>query len=101
MAGLLKNQPGDVQAAAASALGDMGDKSVVPALVDAVDISRGSGADHATEEANHANKAIARALGQLGDKGATPGLLKLLKSKDNYTVIEAINALGDLRIPRP
>ncbi|MBS2032819.1 MAG: HEAT repeat domain-containing protein [Deltaproteobacteria bacterium] len=99
VASLLKNQPGDVVAAAASALGDMGDKSVVPELVDAVDISRGSGADHATEEANHANKAIARTLGQLGDKGATPGLLKLLKSKDNYTVIEAINALGDLKDP--
>ena len=63
VASLLQNQPGDVVAAAASALGDMGDKSVVPALVNAVDISRGAGADHATEEANHANKAIARALG--------------------------------------
>lgn len=99
VATLLKDQPGDVMAKAAEALGDLGDKSAVPALVDAIDLSRGVGSDRATEEANHANKAIARALGELGDKAGTPGLLKLLKSKDNYTVIEAINALGDLRDP--
>jgi HEAT repeat protein len=71
----------------------------VPALVDAIDVSRGAGADKAAQEQNHANKAIAEALGKLGDKAATPGLLKLLKSKDNYTLIAAINALGDLRDP--
>lgn len=99
VASLLKDQPGDVVGKAAEALGDLSDKSAVPALVDAIDISRGVGADRQTEQANHANRAIAETLGKLGDKAGTPGLLKLLKSKDNYTVIAAINALGDLRDP--
>ena len=97
VASLLKDQPGDVKQVAAEVLGKLGDKSAVPALVDAIDMSRGAGTDRLTEQANHANRAIAEALGQLGDPAATSGLLKLLRSKDNYTVIGAINALGKLR----
>jgi HEAT repeat protein len=97
VATLLKDQPGDVVAGAANILGDLGDKSVVPQLSDAVDLSHGAGADKATEEANHANKAIADALGRLGDKSAGPALVKLLRSKDNYTLISTIEALGEVR----
>lgn len=99
VAGLLKDQPGDVVERAAQILGDLGDRSVVPQLVEAIDLSRGAGADKATEQVNHANRAIAEALGKLGDKAGTPGLVKLLRSKDNYTVINAINALGEVRDP--
>ena len=99
VASLLHDQPGNVQQLAAEVLGELGDKSAVAPLLAAIDISRGSGADHATEEQNHANRAIADALGKLGDPKATPGLLKLLKSKDNYTVINAISSLGEVRDP--
>jgi HEAT repeat protein len=97
VATLLKDQPGDVVERAAQVLGELGDKSVVPQLVEAIDLSRGAGADKATEQTNHANRAIAEALGKLGDKGGTAGLVKLLRSKDNYTVINAINGLGEVR----
>jgi HEAT repeat protein len=99
VATLLKDQPGDVVARAAEVLGELKDKSTVGPLSDAVDMTRGAGSDKATLSANHANKAIAEALGAIGDKGGTPALLKMLKSKDNYTLIAAIDALGELRDP--
>jgi HEAT repeat protein len=45
------------------------------------------------------NKEIANALGALGSPKAVPTLVKLLNSKDNYTLLAAIDGLGDLRAP--
>src|SRR6185295_10478584 len=51
------------EAKAVEVLGNLGDKSAAAAMVEAVDLSHGTGADKATQAANHANKAIAEALG--------------------------------------
>ncbi len=45
------------------------------------------------------NKEVANALGLVGSARAVPTLVKLLGTKDNYTIIAAIDALGDLKAP--
>ncbi|MHB8879011.1 MAG: HEAT repeat domain-containing protein, partial [Myxococcaceae bacterium] len=83
----------EVKATIARMLGEAKDASSVQPLVDALDLGT-------TDTASNAmNKEITTALGEIGDPKATPTLLRLLKVKDNYTKIEAINALGDLRAP--
>ncbi len=71
-------------------LNDLKDPSSVQPLLDTIDYGAADSA------ANAMNKEIASALATIGDKKAIPSLMKLLKSKDNYTKIEAINALGAL-----
>src|SRR5262249_58727815 len=46
---------------------------------------------------NGMNREIASALGRIGDPSAIPPLLRLLASRDPYTRIEAISALGSLK----
>ncbi len=54
----------------------------------------------ARELAEHfVNKAIATALTEIGDPKAGPALVPLLSSSDNYTRIEAIQAMAVLRPP--
>ncbi|MGQ0507273.1 MAG: HEAT repeat domain-containing protein [Myxococcaceae bacterium] len=85
---LAQEKRADVKKSVARLLGEMKDPSSVDPLVAAVDFG-------ATDSAgNGMNKEIAAALGAIGDPKATPTLLRLLKSRDNYTKIEAINALG-------
>lgn len=81
----------EVKAHYARILGAVKDPSSVQPLTDA--LAYGD-SDSAT---NQMNKEIAAALGAIGDAKATPTLLKLLKSRDNYVKIEAINALGALK----
>ncbi|MBI3181423.1 MAG: HEAT repeat domain-containing protein [Myxococcales bacterium] len=81
----------EVKAGIAKILGEVRDPSSVQPLVDALDLGNTDSA------ANAMNKEIASALGAIGDPKAEPTLLKLLKVKDNYTKIEAINALGALK----
>jgi HEAT repeat protein len=47
--------------------------------------------------ANQLNKEVASALGEIGDRKAVPVLVRLLKSRDNYTRMAAMDALGRLR----
>jgi HEAT repeat protein len=83
----------EVKAALARALGDLKHPSSVEPLQAALDPA-------STDTDTHlANKELAAALGKLGDKKAAPALVSLLKSRDNYTRIEAIQALGALRAP--
>lgn len=81
----------EVKGAIARVLGEAKDKSAVKALINNIDMG-------ATEsDARTMNKEIAVALGHLGDPKAVSALAKLLKVKgDNYTVIAAIESLGDL-----
>lgn len=81
----------EVKAELARLLADQKDKSSVQPLTEALDLG---GNDAAT---NSMNKEITHALAKIGDPKATPTLLKLMRSKDNYTRIEAINALGMLK----
>jgi HEAT repeat protein len=97
IAQLLKDDDPRVRAAAANALGELGDKSVVPQLIEAVDFSAGAGNDRETRAINEANRQIAKALGELGDHRAAAVLLKMLNSKDSFVKLEAVEALGMLR----
>ncbi len=99
IAALLKDDDPRVKLAAANALGDLGDKAAVPALVDAIDFSVGGGTDRETRTINEANRAIAQALGMLGDKKAVTPLLKLLRSRDHYVELAAVESLGKLGDP--
>jgi HEAT repeat protein len=83
----------EVKAAVARALGDMKNPASVGPLGDAVDLT-------GTDSASHQmNKELAGALGEIGDPKAVPVLLKLLKARDNFTRVEAMEALGRLRAP--
>ncbi len=81
----------EVRKAIAQVLGDMKDPASVEPLINAVDFGAADSATHAM------NKEVVSALGAIGDPKAAPTLLRLLKSKDNYTKIEAINALGAMK----
>ena len=88
---LAKEKNPEEKGALARALGDLKDPSAVPALSDALDLSASDGAT------SRMNSAIAQALGAIQDPRAVPALLKLLKSKDDYVRMDAIQALGALK----
>ncbi len=90
---LAKEKSPDEKGALARALGDLKDSSSVPALSDALDLSASDGAT------SRMNSAIAQALGTIQDPRGVPALLRLLKSKDDYVRIDAIQALGALKAP--
>jgi HEAT repeat protein len=81
----------EIKANIARVLADIKSPSSVEALVDAIDFG------NTDSSGNAMNKEIAGALAKIGDPKAIPTLLKLLRSKDNYTKIEAVNALGALK----
>lgn len=88
---LAESKNGEVKAAAARTVAALKDPSSVEPLMNAVDLTE-------TElGANLANKEIATALAQLGDPRALPTLLKLAGTRDSYTRVEAVQALGTLR----
>ncbi len=81
----------EVKAVIARVLGEAKQASSVDSLINAVDLA-------ATDtDAKTMNKEIAVALGKIGDAKAVPALIKLMKTKDNYTVIAAIESLGDMK----
>ncbi len=92
---LLKDAP-KVRAAAAVALGEFQDPSAVAPLVAAVDL--GGGGDRPAET-NDANRQIATALGALRAREAVPVLAKLTRSRDGFTQVAAVDALGDIGDP--
>lgn len=81
----------EVKAAVARLLGEQKSPSSLEALLGAVDPS-------GDPDARGLNKEIAVALGRLGDPKAGPALLTLLKTKDHYTTIAAIESLGALKV---
>ena len=81
----------EVKAAMARLFADQKDPSLIPTLSDGVELGE---TDTGT---NGMNKEIAHALAATGDAKAVPTLMKLLKSRDNYVKIEAINGLGELK----
>lgn len=83
-----------VRAAAAVALGEIGDPAAAPALVAAIDLER---KDRDTFEAN---RRIAEALGALRSPEAVPALEKLTASPDGFTQVAAVDALGAVGDPR-
>ncbi|MFL5320469.1 MAG: HEAT repeat domain-containing protein [Myxococcaceae bacterium] len=81
----------EVKASIAKILAEQKDPSSVEPLSNALDLGNTEPA------ANTMNKEITAALGAIGDPKVEPTLLKLLNSKDAYTRIEAINALGAMK----
>jgi HEAT repeat protein len=92
---LLKDAP-KVRAAAAVALGEFQDPSAVAPLVAAVDLAGGG---DRPAETNDANRQIATALGALHAREAVPVLAKLTRSRDGFTQVAAVDALGDVGDP--
>ncbi|MFO0597891.1 MAG: HEAT repeat domain-containing protein [Myxococcaceae bacterium] len=81
----------DVKASIARVLGEAKQASSIDPLAEAIDPA-------ATDsDAKNLNKEIALALGKIGDAKAVNPLTKLLKVKDNFTVIAAIEGLGNLK----
>lgn len=81
----------EVKAAVARTLGDLHHPSSLEPLTAALD----PGASDVP--AQQVNKAVVGALGRIGDERAVPSLVPLLRSKDNYTRIEAIQVLGAMK----
>jgi HEAT repeat protein len=88
---LESEKAGEVRASIARLLGETKDPSSVEALLGALDFGASDSDDKA------ANKEIVVALGAIGDKKAAPPLIKLLSIRDNYTVIAATEALGQMK----
>ncbi|MBK7862022.1 MAG: HEAT repeat domain-containing protein [Archangiaceae bacterium] len=81
----------DIKGKVAQILGELKDPSSVDPLTDAIDWTAAEG------DSKGMNKEIAIALGNIADPKAAPALLKCLNLKDNYTVIAAIEGLGQMR----
>ncbi|MFY2556597.1 HEAT repeat domain-containing protein [Corallococcus terminator] len=81
----------EVKAALARAIGDVHHASSVEALSAAIDPAAGD------MSAQLANKAMVTALGAIGDVRAVPALVPLLRAKDTYARIEAIQVLGAMK----
>lgn len=84
---VLKQSP-RVRAEAALALGEIGDPTAIPGLVAAVD----PGA--ADRDGFEANRRLAASLGALRAREAVPALQALTTSRDGFTQVAAVDALG-------
>jgi HEAT repeat protein len=84
---ILKQSP-RVRAEAALALGEIGDPSSVPGMIEAVDTAAGD------RDTFDANRRLATALGALRAREAVPVLMKLTASPDAFTQVAAVDALG-------
>ena len=81
----------EVKASIARMLGEVKATSTVDALIDAIDMGASD------SDAKTMNKEIAVALGNIGDPKGVSALVKLLGTKDNYTIIAAMDALGTMK----
>jgi HEAT repeat protein len=88
---LAEERKPEVKAAVARTLAGLKSPSSVQPLESAVDWGASGTA------ANQLNKEVAAALGEIGDSKAVPVLVRLLKSRDNYTRVAAMESLGRLR----
>ena len=79
-----------VRAAAAGAVGRIGDSSSVKFLSDALDHRRSFFRGRSLWVRRH----YGEALGAIGDKGAYPALLRALNDKDEAVVVAAVDALA-------
>ncbi len=81
----------EVKASIARILGEQKDAASIDALTQAIDYGS------TDSDVKTMNKEIALALGDLQDPKGAPALVKLLNTKDNYTLIAAIEALGAMK----
>jgi HEAT repeat protein len=90
---VLKQAP-RARAEAALILGEIGDPSAVKPLLEAID-----GSGKSERDLNDANQKIATALGALRAREAVGALAKLTTSRDPFTQVAAIDALGAIGDP--
>jgi HEAT repeat protein len=90
---VLKQAP-RARAEAAVILGEIGDPSAVKPLLEAIDAS-----GKAERDVNDANQKIATALGALRAREAVGALARLTGSRDPFTQVAAIDALGVIGDP--
>jgi HEAT repeat protein len=88
---LAKEKKAEVKASIARLLGEIKDPSSIQPLTDAIDLGNSDAAG------NSLNKEVVTSLAAIGDPTVIPTLQKLLRSRDPYTKIAAIDALGDLK----
>jgi HEAT repeat protein len=88
---LAEEKKPEVKADIARLLGEAKQASSVAALTEQIDPAASD------SDTKNMNKEIATALGKIGDPKAVPPLVKLLKSKDNFTQLAAIDALGEMK----
>ncbi|MCA2978267.1 MAG: HEAT repeat domain-containing protein [Myxococcaceae bacterium] len=81
----------DVKADLARVLGEAKSEASIEALTEAIVLTPADTDEKALD------KEIANALGNIGSPKAAQTLVKLLGVKDNYTVLAAIDGLGDLK----
>lgn len=93
LAEVLKQAP-RARAEAAVILGEIGDASAVRPLMEAIDFT-----GRAERDVNDANQKIATALGALRARDAIPALARLASSRDPFTQVAAIDALGAIGDP--
>jgi HEAT repeat protein len=82
------------RAEAALILGEIGDPVAVKPLMAAIDLS-----GKAERDVNEANQRIATALGALRDREAVGALARLTTSRDPFSQVAAIDALGAIGDP--
>ena len=81
----------EVKAAMVRLLGEQKDKGALESMANAVEMG-------ATDtDVRTMNKEIAIALGHIADPKGAATLVKLLGTKDNFTVVAAIEALGEMK----
>jgi HEAT repeat protein len=90
---LVLRQAPRVRAEAALILGEIGDPSAVPGLIAAADPAA------ADRDGFEANRRIATSLGTLRAREAVPVLQALTTSRDAFTQIAAVDALGSIGDP--
>jgi HEAT repeat protein len=88
---LAQEKSADTKMALARLIGELKDPSSLQPLLDAVDLG------NTDSDAKAMNKELTLALTRTGDVKVVPTFLKLMKTKDNYTVIAAIEGLGELK----
>ena len=87
---------GEWQPDAAFALGQLGDPAVVPQLVAKIDFGAGGGADKTTRIKNRVNQNVVRALAMLKAPEGVDPMVKLINAADDRTREAAMMALGDM-----
>lgn len=90
----------NLRAPIATTLSEIGDASVVPELVKAIDFNVGSGADKRSRAINRANTKIIEALATFKAKEGVDPAIKLLKAPNPYVRKAACQTLGALGDPR-
>ncbi|MEE2961506.1 MAG: HEAT repeat domain-containing protein [Myxococcota bacterium] len=88
---------GPWQAEAAYAIGQLGDETQIPIILAEIDYTLGTGTDSKTKSLNRVNINIAKALAMLKGEASVDPLVRLTDMPDPATRVEAINALGKIR----